>query len=175
MVDPAYLLLSSVFAMWIPRHEAEIVEAAGRLLGIEETVSCDAKSKLPGQNRELARDVAAMANEGGVLIYGVGEDDNRRAKLLEPISLSGARERVDQIVHTGIAEPPYIEVNAIPTAADDTVGYLVVVVPASPRWPHMVTLGGDHRTRARYPAQELLGDWMRVGDGPIGPLLDTLS
>lgn len=48
-------------------------------MGIEETVSCDAKRQLPGHNRELAEDVAAMANEGGVLIYGVGEDANRRA------------------------------------------------------------------------------------------------
>jgi hypothetical protein len=32
-------------------------------------MSCDVKLQLPGQNRDLARDVAAMANEGGVVIY----------------------------------------------------------------------------------------------------------
>jgi hypothetical protein len=145
VVGAAFPLLSSISAMWIPRHEAEIVEAAGRPLGVEETMSCDAKRQLPGQNRDLAQDVAAMANEGGVLIYGVGEDATKRAKILKPIALRGVRERVDQIVQTGVAEPPYIEVHAIPTAADDTRGYLVVVVPASPRAPHMVTLGGDNR------------------------------
>ncbi len=86
--------------MWIPRTEEEIVAAASRPLGIEETASCDAKLQLPGQDRDLAQDVAAMANEGGVLIYGVGEDANKRAKVLKPIKLPGARERVDQIVQT---------------------------------------------------------------------------
>ncbi len=34
---------------------------------------------------------------------------------------------------------------------DDSVGYLVIVVPASPRSPHLVTLGGDNRySQGRY-------------------------
>ncbi len=38
--------------------------------------------------------VAAMANEGGILIYGVGEDANKRATLLRPIVLKGVPEQV---------------------------------------------------------------------------------
>ncbi len=61
--------------MWIPKDENEIIEAikAGDLV---ETATLDAKKALPeqGKSKDLAIDVAAMANDGGVLIYGIGED-----------------------------------------------------------------------------------------------------
>ena len=120
--------------MWIPKTEEEIVVmvTSGTL---RETETFDAKRELPKNSKELAKDVAAMATEGGVLLYGVDEDDQGRPTILAPISLAGARERVDHIVSSGIAEAPYISVNPIETAVDRSKGYLVVVVPRSPRAP----------------------------------------
>ena len=132
--------------MWMPTSEREILTAieGGALI---ETASFDAKVALPakGRSKDIAVDVAAMANDGGTLLYGVGEDEDARLTIPKPFDLAGARERVDQIVHTCISEPPAIEVYSIPTDDDPGLGYLVVGIPPSPRAPHMVTVGGDNR------------------------------
>ena len=136
--------------MWIPDSEGEILAAieAGELT---ETSTFDAKVALPakGRSKELAKDVAAMANDGGTLLYGIGEDVHGRPTIPNPIVLPGARERVTQIVRMCISEPPYIQVREIKKDGDTSLGYLVVVVPPSPRAPHMVTVDKDHRYYGR--------------------------
>lgn len=136
--------------MWIPESEEKILAAieAGDLI---ETANFDVKAALPakGKSKDLAIDVAAMATDGGTLLYGVGEDENDRPTLLEPFKLAGGRERVDQIVRTSIAEPPDIQVREIPTSGDPSFGYLVVAVSPSPRAPHMVTVGKEYRYYGR--------------------------
>jgi Putative DNA-binding domain len=116
-----------------------------------ESATFDAKATLPdkGRSKDLAKDVAAMANNGGILLYGVGEDEHGRPTVPKPFKIAGARERVDQIVRTSISEPPVIEIHEIPTDGDPSLGYLVVVVPLSPRAPHMVTADGDNRYYGR--------------------------
>ncbi len=78
--------------MWVPKSEREILAAieAGDL---SETSSFDVKAALPmqGKSKDLAVDVAAMANDGGVLLYGVGEDERGRPTILSPIKLHGAK------------------------------------------------------------------------------------
>jgi hypothetical protein len=130
--------------VWIPKSERDILVAieAGDL---DETSSFDARAALPmqGKSKDLAVDVAAMANAGGVLLYGVGEDEHGRPTIISPIKLHGAKERVDQIVRTSISEPPAIEIHEIPAENHAEVGYLVVTIPSSSRAPHMVTVGKD--------------------------------
>jgi predicted HTH transcriptional regulator len=60
--------------MWIPKDEEEIRNA---LLNhsIEEGPSFDVKREIPKSNAEIAKDISAMAIDGGVLIYGIGEDE----------------------------------------------------------------------------------------------------
>lgn len=136
--------------MWIPRTERDILSAiqAGTLI---ENATFDAKMSLPdkGKSKDLAKDVAAMANNGGILLYGLGEDENHRPTLPKPFDLAGARERVDQIVQSSISEPPVIEIYPIPTESDPSIGYLVVVVPPSQWAPHMVTASGENRYYGR--------------------------
>ncbi len=136
--------------MWVPESERDVLSAidAGDLV---ETANFDAKSALPGKgkSKDLAVDVAAMSADGGTLLYGVAEDGNGRPTVPRPFGLAGARERVDQIVRTSVSEPPAIEVHEIPTDDDPSVGYLVVHVPASPRAPHMVTVGKELRYYGR--------------------------
>jgi len=57
--------------MWIPKTEDELTTAV-KAGAIEEGVTFDAKQELPSKNPELAKDVAAMATDGGVLLYGLG-------------------------------------------------------------------------------------------------------
>jgi hypothetical protein len=108
--------------MWIPASEQEILAAieAGNLI---ENATLDAKAALPdkGRSKDLAKDVAAMTNNDGTLLYGVGEDEHGRPTVLKPFKIAGARERVDQIVRTSISEPPSIEVSTITTCDDPSL------------------------------------------------------
>jgi hypothetical protein len=136
--------------MWVPSSAHEIEDAA-RSGDLRETSSFDAKADLPQpmKNSEVAKDVAAMATNGGVLLYGVAEDEHGNPSEPQPISLAGAPERVSQIVSTSIAEVPFIDVRAFPCEEDPSKGYLVVIVPQSARAPHMVIVGGDNRYYGR--------------------------
>ena len=79
---------------------------------LTETATFDAKATLPakGKSKDLAKDVAAMANDGGTLLYGVGEDENGRPTVPQPFRLAGARERVDQIVQTCVSVSPDVRI-----------------------------------------------------------------
>ncbi len=157
--------------MWIPRSEQEIL-AAIESGNLSETSSFDAKSALPkkGKSKDLAVDVAAMANDGGTLLYGIDEDDHGEPVIRTPIQLNGARERVDQIVRTCISEPPDIEIYAIPTEEDEDKGYLLVAVPSSSRAPHMVTVGKDNR----YYGRSAVGN-TRLTEGEVARLYERRS
>jgi hypothetical protein len=93
--------------MWTPTTEQEILTATDHG-GLVETASFDATSQLPakGKSIDLAVDVAAMTSDGGTLLYGVGEDLDRRLTVPQPFRLAGARERVDQIVLTSSRNLP---------------------------------------------------------------------
>src|SRR5690348_12608654 len=100
--------------MWIPAS-AEEIEAAARAGDLQETASFDGKRGLPptNKNRDVAVDIAAMTTEGGVIVYGLGEDQGKRLTILAPFALAGAAERIDQIVQTAIMEVPYIETRTL--------------------------------------------------------------
>jgi hypothetical protein len=136
--------------VWIPRDAAEVEEATERG-DLEETHIFDAKAALPPpkKNHDLAVDVAAMAVDGGVLLYGLGEDDNKRLTVLSPMVLEGVRERIAQIVQTSISEPPFVRIQALGKADDPSKGYVVVIVPQSERAPHQVISGADMRFYGR--------------------------
>lgn len=103
------------------------------------------------KNVDVAVDVAAMATSGGTLVYGVGEDVNKRPEL-DPIVLAGARERVASIVQTSLAETPQLDIRELRLESDPQRGYLVVNVPASPFAPHMVQVKGHYRYYGRNEA-----------------------
>ena len=134
--------------MWLPKTEKEIIDAVTSR-SLEESTTFDAKKELSGKNSEIAKDIAAMANDGGVIIYGIGEDDNKRLSILSPISLAGQAERIDAIVRSSIAEPPQIHISTIPTGKDNSIGYMVVFIPPSERAPHMVIVKGENRYYGR--------------------------
>jgi hypothetical protein len=93
--------------VWIPTSEQDILSAndAGDLI---ETATFDAKVSLPakGKLKDLAIDVAAMATDGGSLLYELGEDEYDRLTVPQPFELAGARVRIDQLVRIFISEPP---------------------------------------------------------------------
>jgi hypothetical protein len=136
--------------MWVPRSETELQQTV-LAATVRETATFDAKAALPakGKNKDLARDICAMTVDGGVLLYGLGGDDPTRPDTLMPFDLSGVAERIDQVAQAAISEPPTIEIHDIESTSSPGTGYLVVVIPASPRAPHMVTLEGENRYYGR--------------------------
>ena len=133
--------------MWTPER-AEEVERAARNGEIQETATFDAKAEI-GRAKEVAKDIAAMANDGGVLLYGIGEDDNDHPTVLQPFELKGAKEKIANWVQTCIAPAPIIRPDPLPKEDDPSIGYLVVEVPASPDAPHMVTKSQNNRFYGR--------------------------
>lgn len=132
--------------MWIPASEDELLGALADGV-VRESPYFDAKEALPraGKNKDLAKDICAMTVDGGVLLYGVGGGDPTRPTKACPFELAGVAERIDQVAQTGIAEPPQIEIRDFASEQESGKGYLAVVIPPSPRAPHMLILDGDNR------------------------------
>jgi hypothetical protein len=138
--------------VWIP-SSAQQIESAAAEGDLAETSSFDAKRELgpPKKNAEIAKDIAAMSTDGGVLLYGIAEDDNGQPTIPAPIELVGVADRIGQIVETSISEPPQVVIHERRLERDPALGYLVVEVPMSPRAPHQVVVGGDLRYYGRGP------------------------
>jgi hypothetical protein len=127
--------------VWLPRSYAEVVAAIGV---IEESTQLDFKRAF-GKSEDIAKDITTMTLEGGVIVYGVAEDNSYVARRLTPVPLRGARERVQQIADSAIRPTPAIEIELLYEKPGDADGFVVVTVPASPLVPHMV--------EGRYPTR----------------------
>jgi hypothetical protein len=130
--------------MWRPRTWLDLESLVGVA---DETANLDFKAGLTTSTKELAKDIAAMTVDGGVLLYGVEEDPTTAvATKLAKVPLSGAEERIRQVISSRIAPAPAIEVYYLPENNGDADGVVVVVVPPSSLGPHMV--------EGRYPRRD---------------------
>lgn len=113
----------------------------------------------PTAKKELARDLASFANDGGGLLIGVAENVSARTLSVEPVPLAGLPELVDQVASSRCDPPLYVVCHPLATPAETTRGVLLVEVPPSPAAPHMV----DGRYYGR-------GDTTRhhLSDGEVG-------
>jgi hypothetical protein len=136
--------------MWMPCTEEEIVNLV-KYNALTMTTTFAARRDVPEQNLELAADIAAMANDGGVIIYGIDARFDGRYTRLAPVNITAGIERVRAIVATSIAEPPAVTIQPISSSADPAMGFLVLAIPASVRAPHMVIAEGDYRYYGRTP------------------------
>ena len=128
---------------WLPKTETELAQALKEGF-LSESHYLDLK-RMPaagkGSNRDIAKDLASLAVDGGALVYGVDETSLE----LTPFELAGFRERVDQIARALVDEPLHVRIEELTCVAEPTKGYAIVVVPESPTSPHMV----DGRYRGR--------------------------
>lgn len=134
------IYLSPSTPRWAPKTEADLRAALEQGL-IGESHHLDAKEALAAgksSNKELARDLASFAVDGGTLLIGVAEDTEHRTLTLAPQPLAGLAERVENIART-LPDPPLpVLTDPVPCEGDPARGYLIVHIPPSPAAPHMV-------------------------------------
>lgn len=138
--------------LWRPVSEEEIRQAAAAG-SLEETHYFDIKRELksgPSANKELAKDIAAFSEDGGVILIGVDEKVMR--PTLTPVDTTGMPERIEQIARMRVDEPVTVSTSVIASEDQPGLGYLVVSVPASPR-AHMA--GGRYYGRGDKTNQVL--------------------
>ncbi|MFJ5833963.1 helix-turn-helix domain-containing protein [Streptomyces sp. NPDC093089] len=97
--------------------------------------------------KDLAGDVAAMANTaGGVIVLGVDEDDQARACAAPGVELSdGEVGRIRQIVSSLVSPLPTFDVLPVPSPEQDHHGFFLIAVPRSPNAPHAVLVNNALR------------------------------
>lgn len=136
-VDSVYL--SSENPRLPLRTEAELRRAVDNGI-LRESHFLEFKRLIPpgrSKNVELAKDLASFGVDGGVIVVGIGENEDG-SLVLDPVELDGLAERVDQVAAFGIDPPLSVLTHRIRTEGDATRGYLVVHVPSSPLAPHAV-------------------------------------
>lgn len=150
VVEPIYL--GPATPRWSPSTAEDIASAVAAGL-LDETHYLELKRQVPlgkQANRELARDLASLAIDGGTLLIGMEENTHTRTLQCAPQPLEGLRQRVESIARA-IPDPPLtVVVRAIGSEDDPRLGYLVVHVPSSVSAPHMV----DHKYLGRGDTQK---------------------
>ena len=127
---------------------------------LEETHWLDLKRELGSgnaANKDLAKDIAAFALDGGTILIGVDEDTSPPG--LWPVPIHGLAERMEQIARMRVDEAVQIRTTAINSTSDPTLGYVVVHVPQSVRAPHMVDgryYGRGDKTNRMLPNAEVV-------------------
>jgi hypothetical protein len=128
---------------WAPTSWDDVVAAAGAGL-LDETHWVELKEAIPASskpaNLELARDLASLAADGGLLVVGVRDDHGKAGDAVGTDNLPALRDRIDQVARSTIHPPLSVSAAAMADPSDSTRnrGCLLVSVPASPDAPHMV-------------------------------------
>ncbi len=91
----------------------------------------------PGANLELAKDLASLSLDGGVLLIGLTDPKDALPEVVGATA-EGLVTRITQVASGTIHPPLSITVDVVPNPDDPDRVVLVVSVPASLTAPHMV-------------------------------------
>ena len=105
------------------------------------------------EKRELAADIAAMANyRGGLIVIGIREE-NEVAAERTPVPLEPSEElRMRTIAAERISPHLEFDIRPLESGDDPCVGYYLLIVPPSTLRPHMVIRSG--RTSLGVPMRD---------------------
>lgn len=116
--------------------------------------ACDALKKNDDKRNEISKDVSSFANsDGGIIIYGVVEQDNKPFKIdngFNPGEIS--KEWIDQVINSKIS-PKIENVRIIPINLSNSSNLIYVIdIPKSNRSPHQ---SSDKRFYKRYNSRSV--------------------
>lgn len=118
----------------------EVISAAQAGV-LDETQWVELKQDVPASsksaNLELAKDLASLSVDGGLLVIGVADAD-RKAGDVVGARLQGLETRIDQVANGQITPPLSVTITRVDHPDDAERGVLLVGAPASPDAPHMV-------------------------------------
>jgi hypothetical protein len=120
-----------------------------------EDTDLDFKEELYGRSdekkRDLAGDVAAMANTvGGVIMIGVAETDGA-ATGLTPVALTEDEDvRMRQVVTALVAPVPQVTIYRVSQSGQSPAGFYLISIPQSVDAPHAVRVNEG----LRYPRRD---------------------
>ena len=129
--------------------------------GVMESYDLDFKAALYGSSdsdkRDLAGDVAAMANTaGGVILLGVGEDAQGRAATTPGVPLSDAEyRRIRQVVASQVGPLPVFDIIPVEDPSAPGQGFLMLAILRSASAPHGVIINNAYRF-PKWSALEVL-------------------
>ncbi|MEX3656041.1 ATP-binding protein [Mycolicibacterium fortuitum] len=127
---------------------------------LEETHWLDLKRELGAgnsANKDLAKDIAAFALDGGTILIGVDEDTSPPRPW--PVPLAGLAERIEQVARMRVDEAVQVRTTVIESADTPGHGYVVVHIPQSVRAPHMADgryYGRGDKTNRVLPNTEVV-------------------
>ena len=101
-----------------------------------ETHSVEFK-ELPPSNKDVAKQLAGFAIDGGDLVIGVAEPDPGTFTIT-PLAHAGLPEKIDQIAQARVDRPLLVETRLLREEDDPARGVLWVSIPPSPEAPHQV-------------------------------------
>jgi hypothetical protein len=112
---------------------------------------------------ELARDLASLSVDGGVLVIGIADAGGAAGDVVG-VDLSGLESRIAQVAAGRISPPLSVAFDVFSKPGDPEVGVAVVTVPASEGAPHMVD--GSYWGRSAHGKRVLSDDEVRrlLGD-----------
>jgi len=181
MITARFPRLETLFD--VPQLDQLTVEHLKKLVGarIREREDLEFKQSLYGKTksdaRDLAVDVAAMANtQGGLIIIGI-QDHNDVAVGLNAVRLGQETVRMKAIIADNTGPLPKVEIKAIDEPLKPAVGYYLIAVPKSTRAPHAVLVNEDLRyprrdgPRNRYMSEsevaEAYRNWFREAEARV--------
>lgn len=125
----------------VPLTSWDEVVSAAQIGVLDETQWVELKQDVPASsksaNLELAKDLASLSVDGGLLVIGVADAD-RKAGDVVGARMQGLETRIDQVAGGQITPPLSVTIARVDHPDDDERGLLLVGVPASPDAPHMV-------------------------------------
>lgn len=122
--------------------DAVVAAARGGLL--DECLRVELKEDLgpssPATNTELAKDLAALSQHGGLLIVGIRDKAGRAGEVVGA-ETRGLADRITSVAQRRVSPPLRVMTRVVAGPDGPHHGCVLVHVPASPSAPHMV----DHR------------------------------
>lgn len=112
----------------------------------EETLTLDFKESLGNNTKETAKNISSMANtEGGLIIYGIKEENNKAKEIKWIDSSENFKERLFQIINTTIVPRIEIKIYPINSNENESKQLYLVYVPKDDNNLYCVTKNKDNR------------------------------